>query len=205
MSVVRAIGLSLAVSIFLGSSAFAAQPIPQGDAAAAVPGGKPVKPYQTYITIQNYSLQSSGEPGNGISNVHLELTFPNGKKYVLPEGGQDWPVGNGQMQTIDQTYQLPFKYIQKDGFNFTVQIVRRGADLLPCQFKVEQLSVFNRSYVCHTDINWQEAQKTPEDQIDREAVQLRVSTDIKENLSAKASADVADKVNEVPTKFLTIE
>lgn len=206
---IRVFGLGMAVSLLVIGSAYAEAPsaIPQeGAVAAAVGAKKEVKPYLTYITVQNYSLQNSGKPGNGIENVHLEITFPNGKKVTLPEGGQDWPIANGQMQPVNIHYQLPYKYIEKDGFTFTVQIVRRGADLQPCAFKVEQLSEFNRSYVCHTDLGWQTSQHVSEDKLVKEAVQVRVSTDIKENLGGKTeSGDLAAKIEEIPTQFISLQ
>ena len=193
------------VSFLYGASAFAADAIPANGQVAGLPK-KPVVPYETFIEIQNYQLQNSGIPGNQIHNVHVELTFPNGKKITLPEGGQDWPIANGQMQPINLTYKIPFKYIQNDGFTFTLQMVRRGADLQPCVFKVDELSQFNRSYVCRTDTNWQSTQRVPEEKWDKEAVQVRVSTDIKENLAGKAEgASLAAKQAEIPTKFITIE
>lgn len=206
----KVLGLGMAASLFIAANAFAeAQSIPKdNNVAPAQAAGAPkvIKPYQSFITVQNYSLQNSGRAGNKIENVHLELTFPNGKKIVLPEGGQDWPIANGQMQPININYLLPYKFIEKDGFTFTVQIVRRGADLQPCVFKVEQLSEFNRSYVCHTDQAWQQSQRMSDDQMDKEAVQVRVSTDIKENLAGKAEgADVAAKVEEIPTQFITLQ
>ena len=49
--------------------------------------------------------------------------------------------------------------------------------MLPCDFEVTSLSQFNRSYVCHTDINWQTNQKIAADRIDKEGIQIRAFTD----------------------------
>lgn len=153
-----------------GTMVAAASPV----AAPAVP----IKPYRTFVHIQRFSIENSGEPNNPVSNVRLAIEFPNGNKFELPGSGQYWPIGNGQVQEIDQTYELPFAAINNDGFKFVIQIERKGSKYLPCNFEVSQLSQFNRSYVCHTDLNWQTAQKIPEDKIERQGVQLRIFTDL---------------------------
>lgn len=113
----------------------------------------------------------------------LSSNFPTKKirrkKTVvqLPGGGQYWPIGNGQVQEIDQTFELPWGFITNDGFKFEIQIERKGTKILPCQFEVHQLSQFNRSYICRLDINWQINQKIPEEKLDKEALQIRIFTD----------------------------
>lgn len=165
------------------------QAIPGKGTATAVtgtpvaPGGPgaplaPVKPYRTFIHLQRFSIENNGEPGNPVSNVRLLVEFPNGNKFEVPGGSQYWPIGNGQVQEIDKVYELPFASIQNDGFKFVIQIERKGSKYLPCNFEVAQLSQFNRSYVCHTDIGWQQSQNIPEDQIDKQGVQVRVFTDL---------------------------
>jgi hypothetical protein len=67
--------------------------------------------------------------------------------------------------------------VNNDGFNFQIQMVRKGVKMLPCNFTVNQLSQFNRSYFCHTDIQWQMEQKISEEKIDKEGIQIRVFTD----------------------------
>jgi hypothetical protein len=136
-----------------------------------------VQPYRTFVTIQNYVMDSNGEPQNPISNVKLEVAFSKDKKIELPEGGSYWPVGNGQRQDINRTYEIPWEAISSDGFNFTIQMVRKGSKMLPCHFNVTQLSQYNRSYFCHTDVQWQLEKKLPEDRLDKEGVQVRVFTD----------------------------
>lgn len=155
-----------------------AAPTAKADPNAPVaPGAAPVTPFRTFITLQRYTLEKSGNNPNGISNVRLEITFPNGGKMNLPEGGQYWPIGDGQVQEIGRTYEIPWAYIQKDGFKFSVQMVRKGSPMLPCNFEVAQLSEFNRSYVCKTDLGWQTTQGIREDKMAVEGMQVRVFTD----------------------------
>lgn len=158
----------------------------QGQAQAKAPAQAPVgqqpqfaqiQPYRTYITVQSYVMDNNGDPKNPISNVRLEVAFPGEKKFELPEGGQYWPIGNGQKQDIARTYELPWQFINNDGFEFTVQMVRKGGKMLPCKFKVTQLSQYNRGYFCHTDVQWQYDQKVAEEKLDKEGVQIRVFTD----------------------------
>ena len=145
-------------------------------AVAAVPGAPvQIKPYRTFITLMRYNMKQNGEPSNPISNVRLDITFPNNMKLGLPESGQFWPIGNGQAQEINRTYEVPWAYIQNDEFKFQIQIVRKGSKYLPCNFDVVTLSQFNRSYVCHVDMAWQSNLK-PEEQ-DDEGIQIRVFTD----------------------------
>lgn len=136
-----------------------------------------IKPYRTFITIKQFTMETNGEPESPVSNVRLEVTFPNQQVVFLPGEEQYWPIGNGQIQEINQTFELPWAYIQKDGFNFNIQIVRKGTRLEPCKFEVHQLSQFNRSYICRTDINWQVKQNTAEQHLDKEGVEIRVFTD----------------------------
>lgn len=164
--------------------------LPNADPAAApfvgnavIPSSDPlpeIKPYRTWIQIQRYQVENSGD-GSAISNVKLVITFPGptekGTNVELPGAGQYWAIGNGQVQEIARTFELPWKYIQKDGFRFRVQMVRKGAWIKPCEFDVAQLSQFNRSYVCRTDVEWQKKKKIAEDRMDKESLQIRVLTD----------------------------
>jgi hypothetical protein len=142
----------------------------------AVP--KTIKPFRTFITLMRYTMENNGEPNNPISNVRIDVTFPNKSKLPLPDASQFWPIGNGQVQEINRTFEVPWAYIQNDGFKFDVQMVRKGTKFLPCQFDVVQLSQFNRSYVCHTDLNWQQSQKLAEENQDKEGIQVRIFTDL---------------------------
>ncbi len=144
----------------------------------AKPAPIPAKPYRAFVTIQRYNMENNGEPGSPISNVRLEIAFPNGHKLQLPEGGQYWPIGNNQVQEINRTFEIPWAWIQNDGFMFTVKMVRKGSDLLPCQFEVTSLSQFNRGYTCHTDTAWQQNERISAEQMDREGIQVRVFSDL---------------------------
>lgn len=160
------------------------------------------KPYRTFLNIQRYTIENDGNPNNSISNVRLEVLFPNqdpekqvkpmwwerwffGKQdesvvaRILLPGGEDqwWPIGDGQVQEINQIFEVPWEYIQNDGFRFTIKIHRKGTVIKPCVFDVVSLSEFNRSYICRLDENWQLSQNIPEDQLDKEGVQLRIFTD----------------------------
>jgi hypothetical protein len=157
------------------AAAFGEDRTPNGGGSAA-----PVlnKPFRTFVTIQRYTVENNGEPSNPISNVRLEITFPNGNKVTLPEGGQYWPIGNGQVQEINRTFEIPYSYISKDGFKMTIQMYRKGAKMFPCNFHVTALSQFNRAYVCKVDEGFQRRSRIAEQYIDREGVQLRVFTDL---------------------------
>jgi len=137
-----------------------------------------VKPYRTFVTVKKYILENNGIPSKPISNVRLEIKFPGGTRAQLPEGGHYWSIGNNQSQEINRTFELPFALIQNDGFNFELTMVRSGKKILPCRFEVAQLSQFNRSYVCRTDVAFQQNQQIPQDKIAKEAVEIRVFSDL---------------------------
>lgn len=174
----RRAALTLALTIIWSAQAFAEVAannvaIP----ATATPTAVKVDPYRTFITIQRYVIENNGEPNNPISNVRVSITFPNGQKVELPEAGQWWPVGNGQAQEINRTFEVPWQVVsQKDGFKFKIQMERKGSQMLPCEFEVAQLSQFNRAYNCQTDVAWQTQQKLPAEKIDKEGIQIRVFT-----------------------------
>jgi hypothetical protein len=150
-----------------------AQPTPQPGIS---PSGQ--KPSRWFIQIQRYNVKNNGQKSNPISNVRITVTFPNKTKLTLPESGQYWPIGNGQVQEINRTYELPAQLVVNDGFKFTIQMENKGDAILPCEFDVVQISQFNRAYVCSTDVGWQKVHNVPEDQLDEQAVQVRVFTDI---------------------------
>jgi len=136
-----------------------------------------LQPYRSFITIQHYNMESSGNTNGSVSEVKLQITFPNGSQLDLPEGGQYWPIGNGQVQEINRTFEVPWQYIQNDGLRFTIQMVRKDSPMLPCKFVVEQLSEYNRAYVCRTDTAWQKNHRRSEEEISKEGVQIRVFSD----------------------------
>lgn len=173
----RIVAMALAISSFLFVSPAYAEENTESTVTAPAEMGK-VKPYRTFITFQRYSLESNGKPSKPVSNVRLEVTFPNGNKVQLPEGGDYWPVGNGQAQEINRTFEIPWAHIQKDGFGLRVQMVRQGVTLNPCEIEVQSLSQFNRAYVCHTDVERQMKQNIAQEKIAKEGVELRVFTDL---------------------------
>jgi len=159
----------------------------------AAPVKKEIKPYRTFITLQRYNMEQSGDVKEPIANVRIDVVFPNGEKMPLPGGTQYWPIGNGQVQEINRTFELPWQYVQNDGFKFKIQMIRKGSEFLPCEFDVVQLSEFNRSYVCHTDLGWQNSQKIPAEKQDKEGIQVRVFTDLN------------SKPKELPTDSLALK
>lgn len=171
---------SLIVSLIVGGLFYSPSAYPetqQGTEQTTAVASLPVaKPYRTFVTIQKYTVENSGSH-HPQSNVRLEITFPGGSKVALPENGQYWPIGNGQVQEINRTFEIPWSAVKNDGFQFRLQMVRQGSKLLPCEFDVSSLSQFNRSYVCHTDVNWQLDQKVASENVDKEGVQIRVFTD----------------------------
>ncbi len=138
---------------------------------------KVLTPFRTFVTVQRYTLEKSGNAAGSISNARIDITFPNGGKLPLPEGGQFWPIGDGQVQEINRTYEIPWNLVQQDGFKFKIQMVRKGSPMNPCEFDVRELSQFNRTYVCKTDVGWQAANGIPEDRQALEGLQARVFSD----------------------------
>lgn len=137
------------------------------------------KPFRTFVTIKNYNLENSGISSKPISNVKFEIAFPGGHQIQLPEGGHYWSIGNNQSQEINRTFEIPFSVIQNDGFSFELTMVRKGKKILPCKFEVTRLSQFNRSYVCRTDVAFQmNQQHLPEEKVAKEAVEIRVFSDL---------------------------
>ncbi|MBI4403428.1 MAG: hypothetical protein HY537_04665 [Deltaproteobacteria bacterium] len=154
-----------------------AQTVTEGQGQASAPAPViPSGPYRTFITVQRYNMENSGS-SDPISNVKLEIIFPSGSKLELPGSGQYWPIGNGQSQEINRTYELPWQAINADGFKFSVQMLRKGEQYLPCNFDVKDLSQFDRSYICRTDTGWQLNKGIAEEQLDKEGIQVRIFTD----------------------------
>jgi hypothetical protein len=181
MSVNRSLNLFFILAALVAAPAFAEEAAPEAVAAPvaqpAIPRPVYGNPYRTFLTIQRYTLESNGDPSSHISNVRLELKFPGDVLIKLPGGEQNWPIGNGQVQEVNQTFEIPWAYVRQDGFSFVLQMQRKGANILPCQFEVKELSQFNRTYTCQTDVNWQVNNKVPENRINREGVQIRIFTD----------------------------
>lgn len=135
------------------------------------------KPYRTFITIQRYNLEHSGNPGTAIQNAKLEISFSDGTQAVLPENGHYWPINNGQSQEINRTFEVPPALIQSDTTLLSLKMIRSGSKTSPCEFKIEQIPQFNRAYICRTDVAAQTQQHKAEDRIVKESVEIRVFTD----------------------------
>jgi len=203
----RLLFITVAFSTFAASTGFGEEAKPtaaKAQPAATAPGYStaapvgeapkaPVKPFRTWIAIQRYNMESNGEASQPISNVRLEVKFPNGQKLSLPESGQFWPIGNGQVQEINRSFEVPWAWIQNDGFVFEVQMVRKGKEFLPCRFEVSTLSQFNRAYVCRTDTGWQANNHIAPEKFDKESIQVRVFTDLN------------SKPNEIPNDAIALK
>ena len=139
----------------------------------------PTKPFRTFVTIKKYNLENNGTPSKPISNVKLEIKFPGANPIELPEGGHFWSIGNNQSQEINRTFEIPYSMIRNDGFALELTMIRKGKTILPCKFEISRLSQFNRSYVCRTDVAFQmNQQHLSEDKISKEAVEIRVFSDL---------------------------
>lgn len=173
--------LTMALFAALTVTAAYAEPAPAPEVAVAPTAQTKapiaVPPYRTFLTVQRYTLESNGDPSTSISNVRLEMKFANDVTIKLPGGEQHWPIGNGQVQEVNQTFEIPWAFVKGDAFGFSLQMVRKGAQILPCVFEVRELSQFNRTYTCQTDVNWQVTNKVPENRVLREGVLIRVFTD----------------------------
>ncbi|MFM8270477.1 MAG: hypothetical protein ACKN9V_09845 [Pseudomonadota bacterium] len=163
-------------ALSLGLALVSTKALPEPEAASEL---LITKPYRTFVTIKKYNLENNGIPSKPVSNVKLELSFPGGHRIELPEGGHYWSIGNNQSQDINRTFEVPFAQIQKDGFSFELTMIRKGKKILPCRFEVTRLSQFNRSYVCRTDVAFQmNQQHLPEEKVAKEAIEVRVFSDI---------------------------
>ena len=134
--------------------------------------------YRTFISFQKYTMESNGQTGNAISNVRIEVTFPSGTRVELPESGVYWPIGNGQFQEINRVYEIPWSYVQRDGFRLRLQMIRKGSTISPCEIEVAQLSAYNRAYICHTDVIAQMKNGTEAGNAVKEGVEIRIFTDL---------------------------
>ena len=41
---------------------------------------------------------------------------------------------------INRNFEIPFAWVKNDGFIFSVKMIRKGSDMLPCNFEVTGLS-----------------------------------------------------------------
>lgn len=177
LNITRGIYIVLAGLALTGCNLFESEdkPLP---ALPANPAASLAQPFRTWVALEGFIMESNGDPANPISSVRLAVTMPGKLRLDLPGNGQYWTIGNGQMQEIHQIVEIPWEAVSaSDGFPFRVQIVRKGSTLLPCEFQVTQLSQFNRKYFCHTDVNWQISQNVPEENLEKEGIEVRVFTD----------------------------
>ena len=135
--------------------------------------------YKAYVTVKAYHQEYNGSAKRPDSQVRVQIHFPDQKKIELPSSDQFWSVSNKQTQDINETFEVPQEFLVADGFSFEVSIIEKGKDIQPCKVKVNQLSQFNRTYFCRTDVNAQVNQlHLKEDKVAKQAVELRVFSDI---------------------------
>lgn len=176
--------VKLGVTVFSGTAFLLWSPVAFSDEVKPAETGiveqaptLTITPYRTFLTVTKYNLIKTGRPDQRISNVRLEIEFPDKAKVQLPGKGQYWTIGDGQVQEIQSTFEIPFEYLKNDGFILTVQMDRKSAWIKPCRIEITELSRFNRTYTCRTDVGWQRQRKIPEENFDLEEVELRVFTD----------------------------
>jgi hypothetical protein len=142
----------------------------------------PQKSFRTFVTVKALhhgagSLSSSEPP-----QVRLQIKLPDGRTLKLRE------------KDIDQSFEIPFDFVKQDSFGMEVTMLGEGTNILPCKIYVNQLSQYNRSYRCQTDIGFQvNQQHIPESKATREGVEFRVFTDVQ-----------SDK-KEIPRKLLAFD
>lgn len=163
----------LTIAMFLNSKAvYAEQMIPPK------PPKPRLQPYRTFLHVQRYMIENTGDPQHPIANVKIVIKTPSGQELELPGNREYWPIGNGQFQEINRIYELPWEIIKDDGFTFSMTMVNQRSFIKPCKFEVVTLSQFNRSYVCRVDEDWQTRKNIPPERLDKEAIQIRVFTDL---------------------------
>lgn len=81
------------------------------------------KDFHTYVSIENVSEET------GIS-----VTFPSQKTMEKQEKGKK--------------FEVPVSMTKANRFNFTVQMTKKGHSVNPCEFVVEQVSDYDRAYIC---------------------------------------------------------
>ena len=142
----------------------------------------PQKSFRTFVTVKalhhGVGSLSSSDP----SEIRLQIKLPDGRTLKLRE------------KDIDQSFEIPFDFVKQDSFGMEVTMLGEGKHILPCQIYVHQLSQYDRSYRCQTDIGFQVSQQhIPENRATREGVEFRVFTDVQ-----------SDK-KEIPRKLLAFD
>jgi hypothetical protein len=142
----------------------------------------PQKSFRTFVTIKALHSEAPGVSSPNSSEVRLQIKLPDGRTLKLRE------------KDIQRSFEIPFDFVKQDSFGMEVALVRKGKNILPCQITVHQLSQYNRSYRCQTDVGFQiNQQYIPENKVTREGVELRVFTDAQ-----------SDK-KEIPRKLLAFD
>jgi len=140
------------------------------------------KSFRTFVTVKALHHGESAVSSKGGSEVRLEIKLPDGRTLKLRE------------KDVDQSFEIPFDFVKQDTFGMEVTLLKKGKNILPCEITVNQLSQYNRSYRCQTDVGFQVSQQhIPESKVTREGVEFRVFTDIQ-----------SDK-KEIPQKLLAFD
>lgn len=136
-----------------------------------------IKPFRSFVTIKSYQLgQSGGAPEKPVQ-LGLVIKLPDKRTISLPEQTGHWKLKNSEAQEVNQTFEIPFEFIQNDGFAFEVEMIQKGQPIQPCLFNVTQLSQFNRTYFCRTDVNFQTNQQHLADsKAVKQGVEIKVHT-----------------------------
>jgi hypothetical protein len=144
--------------------------------------GDTPKSFRTFVTVKALYHGDGGVSSPNNSEVRLQIKLPDGRTLKLRE------------KNIDQSFEIPFDFVKQDSFGMEVALVKKGKNILPCQITVYQLSQYNRSYRCQTDVGFQiNQQHVPENKVTREGVVFRVFTDAQ-----------SDK-KEIPRKLLAYD
>lgn len=116
------------------------------------------KSFRTFVTVKalHHGDGSVSSPNN--SEVRLQIKLPDGRTLKLREND------------IDQSFEIPFDFVKQDSFGMEVTMLGERKNILPCKITVHQLSQYNRSYRCQTDIGFQvNQQHIPENKATRVA------------------------------------
>ena len=169
--------LVLKKSLLLSVSCMLGVPLTTTDCVAASPTAQLV----VSVTLEKFVWEPSPSATDPSSQVQFVLSFPGGQKVSFPQKSADkaWTLQAGKPLEIGETLTVPPEVVHGDQFHFTLQVLRQGILLSPCEFDVAQVSQFNRTYTCHTDLNWQRNHGFSEEQLEKDTVQLRVYSNAK--------------------------
>ena len=140
------------------------------------------KSFRTFVTVKALHQGDGSVSSPNNSEVRLQIKLPDGRTLKLREND------------IDQSFEIPFDFVKQDSFGMEVTMLGERKNILPCKITVHQLSQYNRSYRCQTDVGFQiNQQHIPENKATREGVEFRVFTDVQ-----------SDK-KEIPRKLLAFD